>query len=54
MENYFKNITKLLAQARIEEVIHACTEIGIPVKNPDGSFRDIYDVLSDLMGKCKD
>lgn len=54
MESYFKKITELLTQDRIEEDTRACTWIGVPVKNLDGSFRNTYDVLNDLMGKCKD
>lgn len=54
MESYFEKITELLTQARIEETTRVCTEIGVPVKNSDGSFRNTYDVLNDLMGKCKD
>lgn len=54
MDSYFKNITELLNQARIEEVARACAEMGVPIKNPDGLLRNTYDVLNDLMSRCKD
>lgn len=54
MESYFEKITELLTQAHIEEATRLCTEICVPVKDIDGSFRNTYDILSDLMGKYKD
>ena len=54
MESYFEKITELLTQAHIEEATRICTEIGVPVKNIDRSFRNTYDILSDLMDKYKD
>lgn len=53
MESYFEKITELLTQD-IKEATRICTEIGVPVKNIDGSFRNTYDILGDLMGKYKD
>lgn len=42
-------ICELLASCNdINEIVKVCKEIGVRIKNDDGTYRHFYDVLSDL------
>lgn len=42
-------ICELLASCKdINQIVKACEEIGVRIKNDDGTYRHFYDVLSDL------
>ena len=42
-------ICELLASYKdVNQIVEACKEIGVRIKNDDGTYRDFYDVLGDL------
>lgn len=42
-------ICELLASYKdVNQIVEACKEIGVRIKNDDGTYRDFYDVLDDL------
>lgn len=42
-------ICELLASCKdVNQIVEACREIGVHIKNDDGTYRYFYDVLSDL------
>lgn len=45
-------LLKTLSSSSIDEVNELCKKVGVDIKNNDGSYKTIYEVLSELSEVC--